>query len=119
MKSDIQRARPRFYTPNEVSMHNTASDIWVSFLGHVYDLTKLIDEYNGSCDTNLADIETTLTMFGPFLGDILLKPIIDVAGLDISHWFDSRTRDVSIHRCNDTSLVFTVSIIVNSSDAQR
>lgn len=41
-------SRPRFFTPNEVSSHNTASDIWVSFLGHVYDLSKLVEEHSGS-----------------------------------------------------------------------
>lgn len=28
-------------------------------------------------------------------GDLLLKPIVEVAGQDISHWFDPKTRDVS------------------------
>ncbi|CAF2377740.1 unnamed protein product [Rotaria sp. Silwood2] len=73
MKKDSQGPRPHFFTPNEVSSHNTASDIWVSFLGHVYDLSKLVEEHSG---------------------DVLLKPIIDVAGLDISHWFDPRTHDI-------------------------
>lgn len=35
--------------------------------------------------------------FFSFLGDVLLKPIIDVAGLDISHWFDPRSRDIRHH----------------------
>ena len=48
MKTDSAPVRPRFYTPNEVASHNTASDIWVSFLGHVYDLTKLVEEHSGS-----------------------------------------------------------------------
>lgn len=29
-----------------------------------------------------------------FSGDLLLKPILEVAGQDISHWFDPQTRDV-------------------------
>lgn len=29
-----------------------------------------------------------------FSGDLLLKPILEVAGQDISHWFDPKTRDV-------------------------
>eukprot|EP00967_Tisochrysis_lutea_P133872 scaffold235716_cov22-Tisochrysis_lutea.AAC.1 len=32
----------RFYTPYEVAQHNTPSDCWVSFLGGVYDISKLI-----------------------------------------------------------------------------
>lgn len=39
--------RSKFFTPNEVSAHNTAKDIWVSFLGKVYDLTPLIEENTG------------------------------------------------------------------------
>ena len=31
-----------------------------------------------------------------FPGDILLMPIIECAGKDISHWFDPTTKDVSL-----------------------
>jgi cytochrome b involved in lipid metabolism len=48
MKEDPSKAkRPKFFTPNEVGVHNTAKDIWVSFLGKVYDLTPLIEENAG------------------------------------------------------------------------
>jgi cytochrome b involved in lipid metabolism len=40
--------RPRYFTPNEVSIHNTAKDIWVSFLGKVYDLTPFVEENAGN-----------------------------------------------------------------------
>lgn len=30
-----------------------------------------------------------------FAGDVLLKPIVQEAGKDISHWFDKKTKDVS------------------------
>lgn len=72
--------RPKYYTPNEVSVHNTLKDLWVSFLGKVYDLTPL-------CEKNA--------------GDVLLKPIIEAAGKDISHWFDKKTKDVSIVENHD------------------
>ena len=39
--------RPKYFTPNEVANHNTAKDIWVSFLGKVFDLTPLIEEHSG------------------------------------------------------------------------
>ena len=43
----------RYYTPAEVSLHNTADDSWVSFFNEVYDITKLIqDNYK-----NLANAE--------------------------------------------------------------
>jgi hypothetical protein len=41
--------RPKYFTPNEVSVHNTSKDIWVSFLGRVYDLTPLVEEHAGMC----------------------------------------------------------------------
>lgn len=40
--------RPKYFTPNEVSIHNTAKDIWVSFLGKVYDLTPYIEAHIGN-----------------------------------------------------------------------
>ncbi|XP_064642922.1 cytochrome b5 domain-containing protein 1-like [Lineus longissimus] len=69
-------ARPKYFTPNEVCIHNTIDDIWVSFLGKVYDLTPLCSR---------------------FKGDVLLKPIIASAGKDISHWFDAKTKDIRTH----------------------
>ena len=33
--------------------------------------------------------------FSTLTGDVLLKPIIETAGKDISHWFDKKTKDVS------------------------
>ncbi|XP_071498439.1 cytochrome b5 domain-containing protein 1-like [Diadema setosum] len=68
--------RPKYYTPNEVLVHNTLKDIWISFLGKVYDLTPLCEKYEGS---------------------VLLKPIIACAGKDISHWFDRKTQDIRTH----------------------
>ena len=32
----------RFYTSEEVKLHQTADDCWVSFFNGVYDLTKLL-----------------------------------------------------------------------------
>eukprot|EP00955_Chlamydomonas_euryale_P080064 363374-Chlamydomonas_euryale.AAC.7 len=32
----------RYYTPYEVAKHNLPDDCWVSFLGGVYDITKLL-----------------------------------------------------------------------------
>ncbi|XP_072904832.1 cytochrome b5 domain-containing protein 1 [Hemitrygon akajei] len=65
----------RYYSPNEVAVHNTVDDLWVSYLGRVYDLTPLAQE---------------------FQGDVLLKPIIEAAGQDISHWFDEEREDIRI-----------------------
>ena len=51
-----------------------------------------IDSFAGT-----AFINKTLVMIFLFFvpGDVLLKPIIQEAGKDISHWFDKKTRDVS------------------------
>mmetsp|Transcript_4249 Transcript_4249/g.4900 ORF Transcript_4249/g.4900 Transcript_4249/m.4900 type:complete len:230 (-) Transcript_4249:194-883(-) len=59
-------ARPRYYTPAEVGMHAAPDDVWVSFLGAVYNLTPLVKEHTGP----------------------LVDPIVKAAGTDISHWFD-------------------------------
>ena len=40
-------SRPKYYTPVEVYAHNTPTDCWVSYLGKVYDLTKLCKQYSG------------------------------------------------------------------------
>ncbi|XP_044138826.1 cytochrome b5 domain-containing protein 1 [Bufo gargarizans] len=69
-------ARASYYTPREVSRHCTINDLWVSFLGRVYDLTALAKEHRG---------------------DILLKPIIEAAGKDISHWFSVKTGEIKTH----------------------
>ena len=73
----------RYYTPEEVAVHNTHDDCWVSFFNGVYDLTKLLainQEKNGE----------------------LCLPIAAVAGTDITHWFDNNTKEV-------TNLCLTVS----------
>ncbi|EUB65110.1 Cytochrome b5 domain-containing protein 1 [Echinococcus granulosus] len=66
----------KYYTPVEVSLHNTETDLWVSYLGNVYDLTSLCNLHKG---------------------DVLLKPILAVGGTDISHWFDPKTGNLRTH----------------------
>ncbi|XP_060038602.1 cytochrome b5 domain-containing protein 1-like [Erinaceus europaeus] len=73
---DFRYFQPRYFTTAEVAKHKEEDDLWVSYLGHVYDLTPLAKEYKG---------------------DILLKPIAEAAGTDISHWFDAKTKDISKH----------------------
>jgi cytochrome b involved in lipid metabolism len=41
------KAPDRYFTPAEVELHNSESDLWVSWLGHVYDLTTLSEEFKG------------------------------------------------------------------------
>lgn len=68
----------RYFTPSEVAAHNGEDDVWVSFLGKVLDLSPLAQEHKGS---------------------MLLKPILAIAGQDISHWFDAVSGDVSCSPC--------------------
>jgi hypothetical protein len=83
--------RPKYFTPNEVSIHNNSKDIWVSYLGKVYNLTPLIEEYAGKLS------QQSGSQNADPLGDRLLKPIIDVAGQDISNWFDPKTKDIKTY----------------------
>jgi hypothetical protein len=62
----------KYYTPEEVAIHNNADDCWISIYERIYDLTKLISENRG----------------------ILADPIIKNAGSSISHWFKEDTGDV-------------------------
>ena len=62
----------RYYTPDEVKFHNSANDCWIIIFNEVFDLTKLVQN-------NYSRI---------------IDPIIKEAGNDISHWFDSQTKDV-------------------------
>lgn len=71
-----QKQSSKYYTPNEISIHNSSEDIWVSYLGKVYNLTKLIKDHKN---------------------DPLIKPILASAGKDISHWFDGETGDIRTH----------------------
>lgn len=43
----METSRPRFFTPAEVSAHDTVDDLWVSCLGKVCDLSPLVDRYRG------------------------------------------------------------------------
>lgn len=47
MPAKTTNKRPKYFTPNEVSIHNTLKDLWVSFLGKVYDLTTLCEKHAG------------------------------------------------------------------------
>ncbi|XP_008400636.1 cytochrome b5 domain-containing protein 1 [Poecilia reticulata] len=67
------KRRPRYFSPAEVASHFTSDDLWVSYLGKVCDLTPLMTEHSG---------------------DVLLLPIMECAGKDISSWFDPETRDI-------------------------
>lgn len=68
----IQQQKQRYYTPEEVSNHNTANDCWIVLFGEVYNLTRIIQE----------NIVNPLT-----------PPLIEAAGTDITYWFDTSSRE--------------------------
>ena len=51
--SEMSKIPDRYFTPAEVELHNAPTDLWLSWLGHVYDLTKLAEEYKGGLFANL------------------------------------------------------------------
>lgn len=63
--------RRRYYMADEVKMHNSPNDCWVTIFHDVFSLTDLIQENYG----------------------YLIDPLIKEAGNDISHWFDHITKD--------------------------
>ena len=71
--------RSDYYTAKEVSMHNKPGDMWVSFLGNVYDLTSMVSKQERELE---------------FDGSSLVFPLVKIAGTDISHWFDEETGDI-------------------------
>ncbi|KAM4823972.1 cytochrome b5 domain-containing protein 1 isoform 1-T1 [Urocitellus parryii] len=100
----------RFFTPEEVARHNQPEDLWVSYLGYVYDLTPLAQEYKGKghrldqdwvvCGVEVGGAGSWVASIdnsSSFPGNLLLKPIVEVAGQDISHWFDPNTGDIRKH----------------------
>ena len=38
----VSSPKQRYYTAEEVCLHNTANDCWVTLFGEVYNLTNLI-----------------------------------------------------------------------------
>ena len=62
----------KYFTPEEISIHNFANDCWVIIYNDVYDITSLIQENPGD----------------------LIQPLLKNAGLSISHWFNVTNRDI-------------------------
>jgi len=62
----------KYYTADELRLHNCADDLWVSVFDNVYNLTGLVAENRGP----------------------LANPLIEAAGTSITHWFDAKTKDV-------------------------
>ena len=64
----------RYYLPSDISNHGVYNDCWLVIFGEVYDITPLLQLSNNK----------------------LCEPLIKAAGTDISHWFDSVTKDPKV-----------------------
>ncbi|XP_075764216.1 cytochrome b5 domain-containing protein 1 isoform X1 [Pelodiscus sinensis] len=71
----MENFQRRYFTPREVAAQTRPGQLWVSFLGRVWDLSPLARQYKG---------------------DVLLRPILEAAGKDISHWFNPKTKDAHL-----------------------
>lgn len=76
-KALIEFARPdykkkRYYTWADIEPHSFSHDLWVVLFGRVLDLTELVQS----------------NIHSP-----LCQPLIDFAGKDVSHWFNSNTKE--------------------------
>jgi hypothetical protein len=80
-----------FYSAEDVAEHKLLTDCWVSMFSRVYNLTPAINCLPPS--TNPATYPNHRML-----------PIISASGTDISHWFDSRTRQPKRHWNPETGL---------------
>ena len=62
----------KYFTLEEIAVHNTPEDCWVSIFDKVYNISELIHENRGT----------------------LATPLIEAAGTSISHWFNEKTGDI-------------------------
>ncbi|KAL4441700.1 hypothetical protein ABPG74_008697 [Tetrahymena malaccensis] len=62
----------RYYTIEDLKVHNQANDCWLTFFNQVYDITPLIQQ----------NINSPLT-----------RPLIEAAGTDITYWFDPKNKE--------------------------
>lgn len=82
-------------TETEINTGVTWRGVWQSHfkspLLKTYWLQYTID--GNKCNFSVAK----LCKFLDISGDVLLKPIIEAAGKDITHWFDKKTKDIRTH----------------------
>ncbi|KAL0232407.1 hypothetical protein PCE1_002748 [Barthelona sp. PCE] len=67
----------KFFLEEEVKAHCTSNDCWISLFGLVFDMTPLVTEATNTMEA---------------------QPILDAAGSDITHWFNS---DGNVRTCID------------------
>lgn len=67
--------RQRYFTPAEVAAHNTAADLWVSFLGRVCDLTPLMNQFKGQGVLCVLTVARTVHADRPLLKPCDTSPV--------------------------------------------
>eukprot|EP01039_Chlorochromonas_danica_P004820 gene4820-5284_t len=65
----------KYYTQEEIAIHNHVDDCWVTIFDDVYDITDLIKANRGA----------------------LAMPLLSAAGGSISHWFNEKTHDLKTY----------------------
>lgn len=74
--NSINGLKKPYIAPFEVVVHNKPNDCWVSFIGKVFDITPIIEYYEGQrC----------------------IMPLLAHAGKDISPWFDEKDGEIQHH----------------------
>lgn len=66
------RLYKNYYNVEDIELHSTYNDCWISIFGKVLDLSELIIRNKASA---------------------LVVPILQNAGKDLTHWFDAKTKD--------------------------
>jgi hypothetical protein len=62
----------KYFTKEELAVHNNPEDCWVCIFDKVYDISELIMENRG----------------------VLSNPLVEAGGSSISHWFNEKTGDL-------------------------
>lgn len=65
----------KYYTNEEVKLHSSEDDCWVSIFDDVFNITSLIANNRG----------------------VLAIPLVENAGSSISYWFNKETRDIKYY----------------------
>mmetsp|Transcript_20188 Transcript_20188/g.44889 ORF Transcript_20188/g.44889 Transcript_20188/m.44889 type:complete len:219 (-) Transcript_20188:1640-2296(-) len=65
----------KYFTQEELAVHNNPEDCWLSIFDKVYNLSDLIMEHRGP----------------------LSKPLVEAGGSSISHWFNEKTGDLKTY----------------------
>ncbi|RYH04823.1 cytochrome b5 domain-containing protein [archaeon] len=75
LSTRIDKKMVKYYTEDEIAVHNHIDDCWVTIFDDVYDITELVKAHRGP----------------------LTVPLLAAAGGSISHWFNEKTHDLKTY----------------------